>query len=1010
MIPILLAMFAAPMPNTMQLPKRSGRVIVEFTAPARVSGGSVSDLRALHERFRSDVSAMRAAKYGKRGESAVVREFSTLLAGAAVVATADEAARMRKLPYVARVTPDVVFNVPADEPNLDQVNAPKVWSDLGTRGAGITVAVIDTGIDYTHPALGGGFGPGFKVIGGHDYGDGDDDPMDELAHGTHVAGIIAANGPENTGVAPEAKLIAYKVFNASGDAYESEIVAALEAAVDPNGDGDTRDHVDVANLSLGGPGGADDPLSAAVDRAVAAGVVVCVAAGNHGTFHSISSPGAARDAITVGALGLDLHAALFSSGGPAAGTLAMKPDVLAPGTSIRSTGIGGGSLVMSGTSMASPHVAGAAALLLALHRDWTPRQVKSALMTTAHLVDGSEAMTQGGGAIDAYAAAGVTTEVAPASLSFGAFPAKTAAQNRNASVTVANHGASPQTYDVTFDSAPAGVSLTADVTHFTLAGGESRQIVISLSMNGAALGARSWSHTYSGEMRLTTAATTQHVPWAFVDGLRVVATSDGGLGFPMFIQPPNGAVDALLEQLDDDTYEAIVDPGTYDVLGVGLASHLYYLPAQQIAGETTISMPAASAQWAIEGAAVDEQGRRLASRASDTAAYLHVARIVFPPEYGIPTLLTAGGESTLHTTAFPRGFTILPAETLLDSDAHTMYSVQEPPLDDVAQNLTQTNATSDFHRVPVSVRLPRGCAKCTVHVAANFSERAAGTPELFYGISGDVGPEPWSGVAYLTKPQSRDYSVDPVVFAEAGSTPLERTPPIRWWDDGAAASQIGVDDPLERFSAGAPLSFGDGFVYSTPAVAMLRGSVVAGVSTFGEHGDSRGGDSAAATAAVVHDASGETVTVDGPPYAAGGAMVRSHVVAKVDSRRADYQPPVVTGLALVDERGFGVSRITNAGATRLAFSAADVASAGTSGIDVSSVKAFWRRSETDAWQTLALTPNVTSGKWSAELTPVGNAPAPFEIRIDLADLAGNSSSMTLPLAIEAATRHRATAH
>src|SRR5207248_7841034 len=125
----------------------------------------------------------------------------------------------------------------------------------------------------------------------YDFVNKDNDPMDDHFHGTHVAGIVAGNSSTLLGVAPEASLIAFKVLSASGSGSDSDVLAAVERTVDPNGDGDTSDRVDVANLSLGGSGGPDDPLSAAVDNASALGVVFAIAAGNSGGGHTIGNPG-----------------------------------------------------------------------------------------------------------------------------------------------------------------------------------------------------------------------------------------------------------------------------------------------------------------------------------------------------------------------------------------------------------------------------------------------------------------------------------------------------------------------------------------------------------------------------------------------------------------------------------------------------------------------------------------------------------------------------------------------
>ncbi|WUT87815.1 S8 family serine peptidase [Streptomyces melanogenes] len=201
------------------------------------------------------------------------------------------------------------------------INAPQVWrrkDPVGhsADGTGTTVAVLDSGVDYTHPDLGGGFGAGHKVVGGYDFANGDADPMDDNGHGTHVAGIIAGKAAEKggvTGVAPGASILAYKVMDDAGEGYTSDIVAGIEAAVDP----DNPHRADVVNLSLGGYGDGTDPLGAAATAATRAGVVVVASAGNEGPGSgTISTPAAADGVIAVGASlsGLRMPSAAYKGG------------------------------------------------------------------------------------------------------------------------------------------------------------------------------------------------------------------------------------------------------------------------------------------------------------------------------------------------------------------------------------------------------------------------------------------------------------------------------------------------------------------------------------------------------------------------------------------------------------------------------------------------------------------------------------------------------------------------
>ena len=281
--------------------------------------------------------------------------------------------------------------------DIRQVGADQMWTQTDSNGQsvtghGIVVAVIDTGIDYTHPDLGGGFGPSYKVIGGFDFVNNDSDPMDDNGHGTHVSGIIGANGGTFKGIAPDVKLLAYKALGSDGYGKSSDVLAAIDRAMDPNGDGSTSDHVAVISMSLGGPGDEDDPLCQAVDDAVDAGVVVVTAAGNDGpSMGTVGSPGSAPEAITVGAVDGTGKLADFSSRGT--GSIDdIKPEVCAPGVLITSTvplsasvplGSNTGYRMLSGTSMAAPHVSGAAALILQLHPTWTPAEVKSAIVSAS---------------------------------------------------------------------------------------------------------------------------------------------------------------------------------------------------------------------------------------------------------------------------------------------------------------------------------------------------------------------------------------------------------------------------------------------------------------------------------------------------------------------------------------------------------------------------------------------------------------------------------------------------
>src|SRR5205814_1425546 len=195
-------------------------VIVEFrdaplsVARARVGKAALPDYHATFARFRGDLGSIVSAangnanRAGKTALEADVRwEYFEVFNGASVRVPRSAIASIARLPYVKRVHDDHEMQAMSG-PATVQIGADKVWTAPGgTRGKGVVVAVIDTGVDYKHEALGRGFGPGFKVIGGYDFVNKDNDPLDDAGHGTHVSGIIAGDSATITGVAPEASII-----------------------------------------------------------------------------------------------------------------------------------------------------------------------------------------------------------------------------------------------------------------------------------------------------------------------------------------------------------------------------------------------------------------------------------------------------------------------------------------------------------------------------------------------------------------------------------------------------------------------------------------------------------------------------------------------------------------------------------------------------------------------------------------------------------------------------------
>jgi hypothetical protein len=303
---------------------------------------------------------------------------------------------LKKIPSIAYVENDFQVNALAQsiEWNIHKINADEVWpsTSYGNTGAGINVAIIDTGIDNTHPDL--------TVRGGVSYVFGTTSYRDDNGHGTHCAGIVAAlnNDVGVVGVAPGANLWAVKVLNSAGSGYISSIVSGIEWSI--------TNKMQVISMSLGSSSDSVT-LHAACDKAFNAGIVVVAAAGNSGPgANTVNYPAKYDSVIAVGATDSADTVASFSSRGP-------EVAVSAPGVSVLSTYRGATYATMSGTSMACPHVAGSAALVLKQAPWLTPAEVKSVLTSTSHAVAIPDPTAYGSGIVDAFAAVGAPQKKAP---------------------------------------------------------------------------------------------------------------------------------------------------------------------------------------------------------------------------------------------------------------------------------------------------------------------------------------------------------------------------------------------------------------------------------------------------------------------------------------------------------------------------------------------------------------------------------------------------------------------
>ncbi|MCT8140098.1 S8 family serine peptidase [Anaerobacillus sp. CMMVII] len=619
--------------------------------------------------------------------------FQSLFTGFSLQLKKQDIAHLEGIAGIKRVDPLRTYEVTLDEsvPFIGGGNIRGKLDKKGQRltGKGIKIAVIDTGIDYDHPDLKKNFKGGYDVI------DQDGDPMEttreqglSTIHGTHVAGIIAANG-KIKGVAPEAEIYAYRALGPGGKGTTEQVIEAIEKAVE--------DGVDIINLSLGNTvNGPDWPTSIALDKAVEKGVIAVTSNGNSGpNMWTVGSPGTSLKAISVGAstpplkvpyltfksedreislnmmvgskpwthkrdypikeiglgrvedmkevkgkvvlvkrgvipfyekaktaqdagaigviiynntpgafmgsleMQLDIpvvsiskedgewlkdqldvneknyirtiyrkeedQIAPFSSRGPVTHTWGVKPDVVAPGVSIDST-IPKGYLGLNGTSMSAPHVAGTAALVKQAHPDWSPEEVKAAIMNTAKPIENLEGIPyspheQGTGRIQVGKAVHAETLVYPGTVGFGKWTREQARHTKDVEITIKNTSQKTRTYHVKPPFVvPDGVQWKVPFS-ITLKPGEETQVPITIDILPAVF----QSGIHYGEFVVEGGKDPVRVPYMFFieepNYPRLMAFSfefgdeQGKYRYEIYL--PGGADEVGIALYDPDTFKFI---------------------------------------------------------------------------------------------------------------------------------------------------------------------------------------------------------------------------------------------------------------------------------------------------------------------------------------------------------------------------------------------------------------------------------------------------------------------
>lgn len=710
-------------------PKTLG-VIIEFNAAPLLEARGTNDVRlasgnldALTSRLASDLARIESDAPGRIGAQAtdtgmIRHAYRMTFAGASATVSRESLAAIRALPYVKAVHEDRKMQASLVR-SVPHIGAPQVWQQYGARGKGVTVAVIDTGIDYQHWALGEGFGPGFKVVAGYDFINDDADPMDDHGHGTHVAGIVAANHRQLVGVAPDATLLAYKVLDSVGGGTTSTVLAGVERAIDPNQDGDPSDRADVVNMSLGGPAQPNDPVIAAVERGIAAGAVFSLAAGNHGAAGTLGTPGLAPSAITVGATTLEDKVAAFSSGGPAGsnGEWALKPEIAAPGVDINSSVLDDRQRLASGTSMAAPHVAGVAALLLEKHPGWTPLDVKTAMISTAKPIAGrlsDEGETAGpfvafagAGRVDALGAIGATVFPTPYAATFGLIRTKNQPVTATRTVKLTNRGTDFETLTLQPPVVPPGATITVLPDTVTLAPGASADLHLTLNVP-ANMAPTDADILISGFLNFTGTKTSVRLPWTIVKADVVQVTVGGSDDFQIYIS--NATHAAAMWPEGPRKYAAYVPRmlGT-DILVVtqpadGADARMILREAEEVEGYTEITVSPDEAVHTVRVDGVDERGVALPKITPDATGLLW--HRFWLPSGGLIMLHYGEGRRQLRVSPFK--YTRIQTYELVDSGSHRYFAAYRH-LRRVSKDETLAIHPSDWASQKIRTTCPSEC-------------------------------------------------------------------------------------------------------------------------------------------------------------------------------------------------------------------------------------------------------------------------------------------------------------
>ena len=505
----------------------SKNIIVEFKEPPLCLKNSKHTLNKSnsydeHQKFKNKLKDIVQSPNTLSKRSAfslkydISKEYYKVFNGLAMSCKRGLVNIIENMTMVKHVYNDITLKVDLSN-SISQIKADIVQDSLGYTGKNVIVGILDSGIDYMHPALGGGFGPEYKVIGGYDFINDDEDPMDDRGHGTHVAGIVAAEGDSIVGVAPDAKLLAVKVMDANGEGNISDVIAGIEYCFDPDGNINTDDGADILNMSFSGYTESPNPLDSIVSYIDKAGILSVAAAGNRYDESTIGTPGTAQQALTVGACDKFFNKIYFSSEGPDPIHELLKPEIVAPGVNIRSTVLDGKYDEHSGTSMAAPHIAGVAALIKEKYPDIFPTDLKSIIVNNAQEMPDEKIYAVGNGCVNALRSIQDSLIINPGTISFGFADSRLSEWRDTSTIVIKNqYSESKYLQLTTTDISSEQIKINFSEKSFYLEPQEERKIIVEIIVPGSVPVKDVPPYTYSGKILCISKRDSTRIPFGFI--------------------------------------------------------------------------------------------------------------------------------------------------------------------------------------------------------------------------------------------------------------------------------------------------------------------------------------------------------------------------------------------------------------------------------------------------------------------------------------------------------------